>query len=119
MIVLWFRYGRYAGTMSLYAFGQALFFFAIFALLVKPLGDYMARVFAGERTVLAPLLHPVETALYRLARIDPNAEMRWTSYAFSVLAFSLISGAANVWHPARATVATAQPAATSRIWRPT
>jgi len=80
--------------MSTYALGQAVFFFAIFTLLVKPLGSYMRRVFAGERTLFSPLLRPIEAALYRLSRIDPNEEMHWTSYARAVLAFGLVSGAA-------------------------
>ncbi|HXP94059.1 MAG TPA: potassium-transporting ATPase subunit KdpA, partial [Candidatus Binatia bacterium] len=57
--------------MSPYALGQAVFFFAIFAALVKPLGGYIARVFAGERTLLSALFRPIEIALYRLGRIDP------------------------------------------------
>ncbi len=53
-----------------------------------PLGLYMARVFAGERTWLTPVLAPVERAVYRLAGVDPSAEMRWTSYASSLLLFN-------------------------------
>ncbi len=37
-------------------------------LLVKPLGGYMTRVFAGERTFLSPVLGPVERGIYRLSR---------------------------------------------------
>jgi K+-transporting ATPase ATPase A chain len=80
--------------MSTYALGQAIFFFAILTLLVKPLGGYILRVFAGERTLFSALFRPIEDALYRLVRIDPNEEMHWTSYAYSVLAFGLVSGAA-------------------------
>ncbi|HEV3157713.1 MAG TPA: potassium-transporting ATPase subunit KdpA [Candidatus Baltobacteraceae bacterium] len=80
--------------MTPYAVGQAIIFFAVFALLVKPLGDYMALVFAGERTPLSILFRPIESALYRFCRIDPDEEMRWTTYAGSVLAFGLVSGAA-------------------------
>ena len=53
-----------------------------------PLGLYMARVFAGERTWLTPVLAPVERAVYRLAGVDPSAEMRWTGYASSLLLFN-------------------------------
>jgi K+-transporting ATPase ATPase A chain len=34
---------------------------------------------------------PIERAVYRLARIDPEREQRWTAYAASVLAFSVTS----------------------------
>jgi len=66
----------------------AVFFVVIFAL-TKPLGFYMTRVFAGERTPLAPLFLPVEKIFYRLAGIHPEEEQRWTEYAVSVLVFNL------------------------------
>ena len=53
-----------------------------------PLGLYMARVFAGERTWLTPVLAPLERAIYRLAGVDPSTEMRWTGYASSLLLFN-------------------------------
>ena len=51
----------------------------------------MARVFAGERTFLSPVLAPVERLIYRLCGVRQDEEMTWYAYAFSVLAFSLIS----------------------------
>ena len=57
--------------------------------LTKPLGFYMARVFAGERTVLRPVLGPIEKVLYRVAGVDPAKEQSWLDYAFSFLAFNL------------------------------
>ncbi len=53
-----------------------------------PLGLYMARVFAGERTWLTPVMAPVERVVYRLAGVDPSLEMRWTAYAASLLLFN-------------------------------
>jgi K+-transporting ATPase ATPase A chain len=38
---------------------QLLLFFGLVLLLTKPMGGYMARVFAGERTFLSPALGPV------------------------------------------------------------
>jgi len=54
------------------------------------LGGYMARVFSGERTLCSPLLAPAERLIYRLAGVDPAAEMTWRSYALSVLAFTVV-----------------------------
>lgn len=54
---------------------------------VRPLGLYMYRVFSGERTFLSPVLAPVETTLYRLAGVRPEAEQRWRDYAVSFLAW--------------------------------
>jgi K+-transporting ATPase ATPase A chain len=67
---------------------QALVLFALVLISVKPLGLFMARVFSGEQTFLSPVLVPVERAIYRLCRIDPEREMTWYAYLFAVLAFS-------------------------------
>ncbi len=56
---------------------------------IKPLGLYMARVFSGERTVLSPLLSPVETGLYALGGIRKDKEQTWLGYTLAMLAFSL------------------------------
>ena len=58
-------------------------------LTVRPLGLYMQRVFAGQRTVLSPLLRPIETTLYRLAGISPDQEQGWFNYALAFLLFHL------------------------------
>src|SRR5271157_838603 len=70
---------------------QIALYFVVLVALTKPLGAYMAKVFAGERTWLHRPLRPIETAIYRLCGIDENAEQHWTRYAFGVLAFSLVS----------------------------
>ncbi|HVX37775.1 MAG TPA: potassium-transporting ATPase subunit KdpA [Hyphomicrobium sp.] len=53
-----------------------------------PLGLYMARVFAGERTALSTVMRPVERALYAFARIHPGSEQNWLSYTLSMLVFN-------------------------------
>jgi K+-transporting ATPase ATPase A chain len=77
--------------MTLFGWLQAGVFFALVLALTKPLGLYMARVFSGERTPLSPLLAPVERGFYKLARIDPEAEMPATKYVLAMLAFSAVS----------------------------
>jgi K+-transporting ATPase ATPase A chain len=77
--------------MTIVGWLQAALVFALVCLLVKPVGAYMARVFEGERVFLTPLLGPVERVIYRFARIDATREMGWKGYAFSVIAFSLVS----------------------------
>ncbi|MGH9277090.1 MAG: potassium-transporting ATPase subunit KdpA [Acidimicrobiales bacterium] len=70
-------------------------FFALIAVLLitaPVLGRYMARVYGdgpsapGDRVFL-----PVERLVYRVCRIDPASEQRWTVYAYSLLAFSAVS----------------------------
>src|SRR5206468_3356392 len=70
---------------------QILLYVAVMAALTKPMGAYMARVFAGERTWARPVLRPLESAIYRLCGIDENAEQHWTQYAGGLLLFSLVS----------------------------
>ena len=55
------------------------------ALVHVPLGDYMARMFTASRHNRA------ERGFYRILRIDPAADQRWSTYLLSVLAFSMVS----------------------------
>lgn len=75
--------------MTLNGWLQILLFCGIVLALVKPLGAYMTRVFAGERTFLSPVLVPIERGLYVLAGTSEREEQRWTAYAFAMLAFNL------------------------------
>ena len=74
--------------MTLIGWLQIAALFVALAAAVKPLGLYMARVFGGERTLLSPVLRPVEATIYRLCGVDPKKEQGWLSYALSILAFS-------------------------------
>jgi K+-transporting ATPase ATPase A chain len=77
--------------MTITGWLQAALLFALLCALVKPVGAYMARVFQGERVFLSPVLAPFERVIYRLCRISADVEMGWKAYAFSVVAFSLVS----------------------------
>jgi K+-transporting ATPase ATPase A chain len=55
------------------------------ALVHVPLGDYMARMYTTSRHTA------IERGFYRLLRIDPRADQRWSTYLLSVLAFSVVS----------------------------
>ncbi|MET8757610.1 potassium-transporting ATPase subunit KdpA [Lentzea sp. NPDC004782] len=58
---------------------------AALAAAYRPLGDYMARVFRTEKH------SRLELAIYRIGRIDPDAEQKWSTYAYGVLGFSFVS----------------------------
>src|SRR5665213_2694449 len=77
--------------MTIAGWLQAAIVFALVCAFVKPLGAYMARVFEGERVFLSPVLVPIERGFYRVCRINTGREMGWKTYAFSVVAFSLVS----------------------------
>jgi len=74
--------------MTLNGWLQILLFCVVIIAITVPLGGYMTRVFAGERTPLSPVLRPVERVLYRLSGVDETAEQHWVSYAIAMLAFS-------------------------------
>ncbi len=63
---------------------------AILLLTVKPMGLFMARLFEGERTFLHPVLRWLEVFTYRIAGIREGSGQRWTQYAGSLLAFSVV-----------------------------
>jgi K+-transporting ATPase ATPase A chain len=71
---------------------QLALFFGVILLLTKPLGAYMARVFQGERTFLSPVLRPIERLFYKLFGVKEDEDMKWTTYTFAMLMFSVVGG---------------------------
>jgi len=68
---------------------QVALFFLLLLATAQPLGRFIARVMAGERTFMTPALGPLERGVYRLCGIDPAADQRWTAYAAALLLFNL------------------------------
>ncbi len=54
-----------------------------------PLSSYINHIFTGERTLLSPILLPVERGLYRAAGVDDRSEQSWLAYAVAMIAFSV------------------------------
>src|SRR5208283_4538044 len=65
---------------------QIVLFFGLGIALTPVLGRFLANVFKGEKTFLHPLLLPVEKLVYRLTGVDPEEEMSWQKYLWSVVA---------------------------------
>ncbi|GGI46762.1 K+-transporting ATPase ATPase A chain [Agromyces flavus] len=63
---------------------QAATLVLILALLYRPLGDWMARVYTSDHDTRA------ERLVYRLVGVDSSSEQSWTAYLRGVLAFSLV-----------------------------
>ncbi|MBO1766276.1 potassium-transporting ATPase subunit KdpA [Allobranchiibius sp. GilTou38] len=57
----------------------------VLALVHVPLGDYIAHTFTSERDLR------VERAIYRVCGVSPRSQQRWTTYAVSLIAFSVAS----------------------------
>jgi len=76
---------------------QIAIYFIILLAITKPVGLFMARLFSGERTFLHPVLRWLEVLIYRLGGVREDVEQRWTQYAGSLLAFSLMSFLLAYW----------------------
>ncbi len=76
--------------MTLNGWTQIALFSALIIALARPFGGYMTRVFAGERTLLHPVLRPVERAVYWCCGVKESEEQHWLVYAVSMLFFSVV-----------------------------
>ncbi len=70
---------------------QIIVYLLVLLAITKPMGVFMARVFAGEKTFLDPFLRPIERLIYRLCRVDEKREMDWKEYTIAMLFFSAVS----------------------------
>ena len=75
--------------MTLQGWAQIALYAFVIVVITRPLGGYMTRVFNGERTLLSPVLQPVERLLYRASGIDETREQSWVIYAVAMLLFSV------------------------------
>jgi K+-transporting ATPase ATPase A chain len=75
--------------MTMNGWIQIALFSAIVIAITKPLGGYMMRVFNGERTLLSPVLRPLERGLYAISDVDEDDEQHWVTYGVAMLFFSL------------------------------
>jgi K+-transporting ATPase ATPase A chain len=75
--------------MTAIGWSQIVLLLALVVACAVPLSAFVARVFAGERTFLSPLLGPVERGFYRLAGVDPAREQDWYGYAVAMVVFTI------------------------------
>ncbi|MDQ2848651.1 MAG: potassium-transporting ATPase subunit KdpA [Actinomycetota bacterium] len=67
------------------AAAQIVVLLVLLVLLHRPLGDYLAGVLTSDRD------WRVERRLYRLLRLDPRADQRFSAYLAAVIGFSVVS----------------------------
>jgi len=75
------------------AWFQFLVFLGLLLALSVPLGGFIGRVLEGERTLLHPVMAPVEHGLLRLMGVQ-GEEMGWKAYTTAILLFNLLGGLA-------------------------
>ncbi|MHB1059746.1 MAG: potassium-transporting ATPase subunit KdpA [Rhodanobacter sp.] len=71
-------------------FLQIGLFLAVLLLLVKPVGSYMALVFADAPNRITRFGGRVERGIYRLCGIGSTEEMSWKRYALAMLLFNVL-----------------------------
>lgn len=59
-------------------------------LLAIPLGRYIAKVYAGEKTFLDPVFNPIERTFYKLSGIDAKAQMNWKEHLAALLTINMV-----------------------------
>ena len=68
---------------------QIGFYLLALLVLAKPLGDWMARIYAGDTPRGLAWLAPLERSCYRACGLRAEAEQGWKAYAGAMLAFNL------------------------------
>ena len=62
------------------SFFHTLLYLLITLALARPLGGYMARVYAGKRVWTHTVLSWLEQIIYKVCGVDPKQEMHWLHY---------------------------------------
>jgi K+-transporting ATPase ATPase A chain len=76
--------------MSFAEIGQTLLYLVLLIAVTPLLGRYMAQVFGGEKTILSPILKPVERLIYALSGVKADEEMTWKQYAVALVLFNVV-----------------------------
>jgi len=66
-------------------------YLAIIGFLTPVLGGYMKRVFSGEKTLLDPVLRPIERGLYRICGVDAQKDQSWIEWTVVMLVVNAVS----------------------------
>ncbi|MGN5352113.1 potassium-transporting ATPase subunit KdpA [Ralstonia sp. L16] len=72
---------------------QLAIYLVVLLVLAKPLGAYMTGVF-GDKPSRAHWLGPIERLFYRVAGVNPQAEMGWKRYALAVIVVNVLGALA-------------------------
>lgn len=77
--------------MTINSWLQILLYLVVLAVLTKPMGIYLTKVFSGEKTFLDFIISPIEKLIYKLTGVTTEKEMTWREYGVAMLLFSLVS----------------------------
>jgi K+-transporting ATPase ATPase A chain len=69
---------------------QVILFFALLIGLTPILGNYMSKVFTGNKHFMLPVFGWLEKLTFRFIKVNPEEETNWKSYLIDLLIFNLI-----------------------------
>ncbi|SKB77742.1 potassium-transporting ATPase subunit KdpA [Dyadobacter psychrophilus] len=64
--------------------------YAITILMAVPFGKYIAKVYAGEKTLLDNIFTPLENLFFRISGIDRKADMNWKQHLVAMLTINFV-----------------------------
>ena len=68
---------------------QVILYFALLIGLTPILGNFMYKVFSGEKHFMLPVFGWLEKLTYKFSGVDPKEETNWKSYTIGLLLFNL------------------------------
>lgn len=68
---------------------QLIFYIVVLTALAPLFGGFFAKVLKGEKNFLTPVFGKIESAVYKVSKINPSEEMDWKIYTFAIIAFNL------------------------------
>src|SRR6478672_10293737 len=77
--------------MTGFAIAKIALYVAVITALTPLLGGYMKRVFADEKTLLDPVLRPLERGIYRVCAVDPKKDQGWIEWTIVMLVVNAAS----------------------------
>lgn len=64
--------------------------FIISLVLAIPLGRYIAKIYAGDKTLLDPIFNPIEKLIFKVSGINATDEMNWKQHLKALLSVNMV-----------------------------
>lgn len=64
--------------------------YIISLVLAIPLGRYIAKIYAGDKTLLDPIFNPIEKLIFKVSGINATDEMNWKQHLKALLSVNMV-----------------------------